>query len=245
MRTVRVAAQGPSAPALSPRQLGQYLPLVHRLARAFQRRSGAELDDLVQVGCIGLLRAAQRYDPGLGFTFEAYASRLIAGELAHFQRDLLHLVRPPRDLVELRPAIRTAIARLTQSQHKEPTAREIACELGLSADKVSEVLALDRRLKPVSLDAMLPGAPDEKALELADPHIPALCLEERILLQEALDRLRPSFRIVIDLCYFQDLSQQEASRNLGISQAQVSRRLRLALKELRRHVAGKEAPHVG
>lgn len=237
------SATSASKVALTPRQLGQYLPLVRRLARAYQRRSGAELEDLFQVGCIGLLRAFQRYDPGLGFTFEAYASRLISGEIAHFQRDLLHLVRPPRDLLELRPAIRTAVARLTQSQHRDPSAREIARVMGLSPDKVAEVLALEHQMRPLSLDAATSSG--GRPLDLADPGLPALTPEERIVVCQGLERLRPSHREVIDLCYYQDLSQQEASRRLGISQAQVSRRLRLALKELGRYVAGKDATHVG
>lgn len=243
MRSTSVASPGPRIP--TARLCDHYMPLVRRLARAHQRRSGAELDDLVQVGCIGLLRAMQRFDPSLGFTFEAYASRLISGEIAHFQRDLLHLVRPPRDLVELRPAIRTAVARLTQSQQQEPTAREIARVVGLSPDKVREVMALDHQLRSVSLDAEAPGAPEGRLPELADTRFAASSQEERIVVQSGLERLRPSFREVIDLCYFQDLSQQEASRMLGISQAQVSRRLRLALKELRRYIVGKDATHVG
>lgn len=240
MRSIRAAAPHPGP---CRRLLGQYLPLVKRLARAYQRRSGAELDDLIQVGCIGLLRAMQRYDATLGFTFEAYASRLITGEMAHFLRDLMHLVRPPRELVELRPAIRAAKARLTQDQQHEPSARDIAGVVGLSPSKVLEVLALDQQLKPLSLDAEVPGYQD-KAIDLPAPQGTA-GIEELLSLQAGLERLRPLSREVIELCFFQDLSQQEASRRLGISQAQVSRRLRLALKELKQYVAGKDASHVG
>lgn len=228
-----------------PLPVGAYLPLVTRVARVYHRRTGVDLDDLAQVGCIGLLRAVHRYDPSLGFSFEAYASRLIAGEIAHFLRDLVYLIRPPRELVELRPAVRAAMASLAQQPDHEPTEREIARRLGISPEKVREVLALDQGLTPISLDAVPPGSPEATALEVEAPRLSPLSLDERLTLQDGLDRLSPPLREVIDLCYFQDLSQQEASRRLGISQAQVSRRLRLALKELRRHIGGKDATRVG
>lgn len=244
MGSIRLATPAhPSEARPAIRQLGRYLPLVQRLARFYHRRSGAELDDLVQVGCIGLLRALQRYDASLGFSFEAYASRMITGEIAHFLRDLMYLVRPPRDLVELRPAIRAAIARLTQAQQQDPSALDIARVVGLSPDKVKEVLALDHQMKPLSLDAELPGMP-ERAFDLPAPQAPPGYLEERIVLQESMERLGRPYREIIELYFFQDLSQQETSRRLGISPAQVSRRLRVALKELRRLVAGKESSHV-
>jgi RNA polymerase sigma-B factor len=199
-------------------------------------RSGVEYDDLVQVGCLGLMRAIQRFDPSLGRLFEAYASTMIVGEIMHYLRDSATLIRPPRELTELRSTVRAATCRLEQQVQREPSSEEIARMTGLCPAKVEEVVALDRQVRPLSLDAAI-DAEDEASpmrLQLVDQRQKAatLAAEDHIMVSQALARLGPKSREVIELAFFHDLPQQEVGRRTGVSQTQVSRRLRAALKEL-------------
>lgn len=229
----------PSALATSA-MVERHMPLVRRLARTYHQRSGVELDDLVQVASVGLLRAFRRFDPTMGCAFEAYASTVITGEIMHYLRDSVPLVRPPRELVELRSRVKTAAARLKQELQREPAVEEIASETGLCPLKVAEILAMERTTRPLSLDAEYETEDDNAPmrLQLTD-HKYGLFqnqTEDRIMLFQAIAKLKATSREVIDFFFFQDLSQQEIGRLLGISQTQVSRRVRMALRELLSHL---------
>ena len=213
-----------------------HLPLVRRIASAHaERRDGETLEDLCQVGAIGLLRAIDRFDPGFGRPFEAYASACITGEIRHFLRDNGQIVRVPRELQELRPQVIRATARLAQDLHRAPTAAEIAAEIGATADKVAEVLELIEAGGPVSLDDES-GTEPGKALKyhIIDNRYRSfqLAAEDRIMLGQAMARLKDVSREVIEFAFYEDLTQTEIAKNLGISQMQVSRRVRAALGEL-------------
>lgn len=224
------------APLVTSSLVERHMPLVRRLARSYHLRSGVELDDLVQVGSVGLLRAFRRFDPGMGCAFEAYASTVITGEILHYLRDNVPLVRPPRELVELRSRVKTAAARLKQELQREPSCEEIAVETELCPLKVAEIIAMERTTRPLSLDAEY-ESDDESVpirLQLTDHKYGAFQnqTEDRIMITQALAKLKTTSREVIDFFFFQDLSQQEIGRMLGISQTQVSRRVRMALREL-------------
>lgn len=224
-------AAGPSAA-----DVDRYMPLVRRLARRYHQRSGVELDDLVQVASMGLLRAMRRYQPEKGYLFEAFASSTISGEILHYLRDSVPLIRPPRELVELRPAVKSATSKLTQQASREPSCDEIAKETGLCPHKVAEIIELDRVSRPESLDADLEQDDDGSTmrLQLTDQKYRSfqLATEDRIMLMQALIQLKPQALEVIDYFFFQDLSQQSIADRLGISQTQVSRRIRMAVREL-------------
>ncbi len=214
----------------------RHLPLVRRIAFAHSDgRDSEAIDDLCQVGAIGLLHAIDRFDPKLGRPFEAYASACITGEIRHFQRDLGQIVRVPRELQELRPQVIRAAAHLSQSLHRAPSAPEIAAEIGAPTDKVTEVLELIEAGGPVSLDDES-GADPGKALKyhLIDSRYRSfqLAAEDRIMLAQAMARLKDVSREVIEFAFYEDLTQTEIARKLGISQMQVSRRVRVALGEL-------------
>lgn len=212
----------------------RYLKLVRQIARSYETRSADSLDDLIQVGSIGLLNAIDRFDPTLGKSFEAYAGTLVAGEIKHYLRDSIHLVRPPRELVELRSTVRAATSKLSQSVERAPTLDELAVETGLSAKKVEEVLALDHA-HVVSLDDE--GDDDESPrvrYHLVDSKYRSfqLAAEDRIMLAQAMGRLKHVSREVIEFAFYQDLTQTEIAQQLGISQMQVSRRIKTATHEL-------------
>ena len=235
-----ITTQAPAAKAsdfpILAEQVRRHLPLVTRLARRHHHRSGVELDDLIQVGSIGLLRAIQRFDPSMGHLFEAYASATINGEIRHYLRDQVPLVRPPRELSELVPSVKSATAQLKQQEHREPSCEEIARLTGLHSGKVAEVMALEASFRAVSLDAELESDEESQPMrwQLTDQKYRAfqLATDDRIMLFQALAKLKSTSREVIEGFFFQDLSQQEIGRHLGISQTQVSRRIRTALREL-------------
>lgn len=222
-------------PGLREEIVRRYLKLVRQIARSYEARSADSLDDLIQVGSIGLLNAIDRFDPSVGRNFEAYAGTLVTGEIKHYLRDSIHLVRPPRELVELRSTVRAATSKLSQSVERTPTVDELALETGLPAKKVEEVLALDQA-QVVSLDDERDddGETPRARYHLIDGKYRSfqLAAEDRIMLMQAMGRLKDVSREVIEFAFYQDLTQTEIAQRLGISQMQVSRRIKAATQEL-------------
>lgn len=219
---------------LRERIVRQTMKLIRPIAQGFRDRLPGGLEDLEQVGAIGLLNAIERFDPSLGRSFSAYAGSLITGEMRHYLRDHSHLVRPPRDLFELRAKVFTARARLEQNLGRDPSASELARAIDLDVSKVIEVLALEAGTRPLSLD-MLSDEEDGRArAQLVDTRYRSfqLAAEDRMMLAAAIGKLRHVSREVIEFAFFHDLTQTEIAQRLGISQMQVSRRLKSATHEL-------------
>jgi RNA polymerase sigma-B factor len=212
----------------------RYIPLVRPIAQHFAHNRPDLYDDLLQVGSIGLLRALERFDDSLGKPFEAYANTLIAGEMRHYLRDHVPLVRPPRELVELRGRVLAAQSQLSQGTELPASAEAIAAALDVPATKVAEVLALEENFAPASLDTELETDGGAWRYQLIDNRYSSfqLVAEDRMMLDVALGKLRAVSREVIEFAFYDDLTQTEIAKKLGISQMQVSRRLRAATGEL-------------
>lgn len=219
---------------LRDRIVRQSLRLVRQIARGFQDRAPGGGEDLEQVGAIGLLNAIERFDPKLGHSFNAYASALITGEIRHYLRDHGHLIRPPRDLFELRSKVLASSTRLEQSLGREPTAEELARSLGLELPKVLDVMALEAGTRPLSLDMVAGEEARGERYLLIDNRYRSfqLAAEDRLMLAAAVSKLRDVSREVIEFAFYQDLTQTEIAQRLGISQMQVSRRIKTAIQEL-------------
>lgn len=208
--------------------------LVKPIAQHFSHSKADLYDDLLQVGSIGLLRAIERFDPGHGKPFEAYANTLIAGEMRHYLRDHVPLVRPPRELVEMRNRVLQAQALLAQRTEGPVPAAEIAELADVPLGKVEEVLALEENFATASLDQETETEGGAMRYQLVDNRYVSfeLAAEDRMMLDAALGRLRTVSREVIEFTFYDDLTQTEIAKKLGISQMQVSRRLRAATGEL-------------
>lgn len=219
---------------LRDRIVRQSLKLVRQIAHGFRDRVQGGVEDLEQVGAIGLLNAIERFDPALGRPFEPYAGTLITGEMRHYLRDHGHVVRPPRDLFELRAKVYTALSRLEQELGRDPTAQELADSLELEVSKVLEVLALEAGTRPLSLDFLEDDDEGRSRTQLVDNRYRSfqLAAEDRMMLTAAIGKLRHVSREVIEFAFYQDLTQTEIAQRLGISQMQVSRRLKTATQEL-------------
>jgi len=220
----------------------QYAGLVERVARRF---TGLEpLDDLIQVGYIGLLNALSKFDQGAGVRFNTYATYLVAGEIKHYLRDRSQTIRQPAWLQELRQKINKAQMVLQGSLGRVPTNREIAEMVGVSESSVEEVFAANELLKVGSLDATIQGdedgATEAERLDAADFCPEQLGVEDRLLLEHAMRELRELERQVLILFHFESLNQTEIAARLNISCNYVSHILRQSLLKLRKVLTSEE-----
>jgi len=224
-------------PALRDEIIQASLSLVKRIAYGLARRSTDPVEDLIQVGSIGLIKAVDQFKPDAGAKFQTYATHLITGEIRHYLRDKTAMIRAPRELQELSFRINRLVQNLTSRLGREPLDVEIAHELQVSVSRVNEAYEVDRRRTLISLDQALSNdAGSEQSLidTLVDGRYQTnqMAKEERLMLAEAIKQLKDGLREVVQLTFYEDLSQTEVAKRLGISQMQVSRRLRAATAEL-------------
>ncbi len=210
------------------------MPLVKKIACSLARRSTDPVDDLIQVGSLGLIKAIEFYNPEISTKFKTYASYLITGEIRHYLRDKASMIKAPREIQELAFRINNYIKQLIETSGDEPTTEEVAKAMDVSVQKVNIAIEVDRRKSTISLDQTL-GSTDDDNMSLADK-IPAgdyqeflNSYEEKIMLSKAIEKLPPELKSVIELNYYEDLNQRQIAEKLNISQMQVSRRLKKAL----------------
>jgi RNA polymerase sigma-B factor len=213
-----------------------HLPLVQFLARRFRDR-GEPLDDLVQVGTIGLIKAVDRFDPERGVEFSTYATPTIVGEIKRHFRDKGWAIRVPRRLQELRISLGQATAELSQKSGRAPTVAELAVHLDISADEVIEGLEGAQAYSTTSLDAHAGGDDGDDTPSLADrlggEDLDLEAVEYRESLKPLLAALPSRERRILALRFFHGMTQSEIAAEVGISQMHVSRLLAKSLATLR------------
>jgi RNA polymerase sigma-B factor len=216
------------------RLITQYLPLVRRLARQYTGR-GEPLEDLVQVGSIGLINSIDRFEVDRGVDLTAYAIPSIVGEIKRHLRDRAWPIRVPRRLQELSVSIRAYASELAAELERPATVAEIARGAGVREDDVVEALACGRSRQPVSLSETNgngDGALDcngavEGGYEAG---------EDRATLARGFRVLDERERRLLHLAFFGSMSQSQIAREVGISQIHVSRLTRRALEKLRAEI---------
>jgi RNA polymerase sigma-B factor len=227
-------------PELKAELSERFLPLARSLALRY-RGTSEQLDDLFQVASLGLVKALDGFDPARGENFVAYAAPTILGELRRHFRDRVSDVRIPRGLQERAMAVSGAIRELSEEGGKTPTVSAIASRLELSEDEVSEALQADEARHTLSLDAPAGRAdPDTASLgESVGEGEPGYeRVEAKLAAAEA--PLDERERTVLMLRFEADLTQYEIGRRVGVSQMQVSRIMRKALRKLLAAVQGGE-----
>jgi len=216
-----------------------HLPLVEYLAKRFKDR-GEPLDDLIQVGSVGLLKAIDRFDLGREVEFSTYATPTIVGELKRYFRDKGWAVRVPRRLQELSLRLNKIIAQLTQDLGRSPTVAEIAKNAGVSEEEVLEALESGQAYSTTSLDA--PSGDDEDAPNRADrigeEDFRLDNLEYFASLAPLIEQLPERERTILYLRFFKGMTQSRIAENVGISQMHVSRLLNRILEFLRQGMEG-------
>ena len=211
-----------------------HMNLVRFLANKFKNR-GEPLDDLIQVGYLGLLKAIDRFDPSRGLEFTTYAAPTIMGEIKRHFRDKGWSVRVPRRLQELSAKVNQATDVLTTELQRSPKIEEIAEYLDASVDEVLEAMESSSAYSSVPLEGTgnndnddAPSVLDRYATEDSALNF----TDDRLIIEEALKGFSPREREVIDLRFLQGMTQIEIAEQLGISQVQVSRLLRRTLKKI-------------
>ncbi|GGX83756.1 RNA polymerase sigma factor SigF [Streptomyces anandii] len=210
-----------------------HLPLVEHLARRFRNR-GEPLDDLTQVATIGLIKSVDRFDPDRGVEFSTYATPTVVGEIKRHFRDKGWAVRVPRRLQELRLALTTATAELSQLHGRSPTVHELAEKLAISEEEVLEGLESANAYSTLSLD--VPDTDDESpavadTLGAEDEALEGV--EYRESLKPLLEDLPPREKRILLLRFFGNMTQSQIAQEVGISQMHVSRLLARTLAQLR------------
>lgn len=216
-----------------------YHDFVYFLARKFQNR-GEPLDDIVQVGYLGLIKAIERFDPDLGYEFTTFATLTVAGEIKRHFRDKGTAIRFPRRLQELHQSVVRVNEQMKNELGREPTVSELAERLGVTPDDVTEAMEIGPAYMPLSLDQPIATGDGQESRAVSeqigdvDPELSRV--EMRDVLNRAMVHLTPRERAIMAMRFYEQMSQSEIARRLGISQMHVSRLQRAALEQLRKHV---------
>lgn len=234
----------PRRGALRDELITIHLPLVQHLARRYRDR-GEPVEDLVQVGTVGLIKAIDGFDPGRGLELSTYATPTILGEIKRHFRDRTWAVRVPRRLQELQSQVTRRADELTVTLQRSPTVRELAASLDVSEADVLDALEARQAYVTQSIDA---SAEDEGA----SPTVGSLGalgalgaldsrfdeIDDREALRPLLAALPEREREILQMRFVQNMSQSQIGEKLGISQMHVSRLLSRTLLQLRDGLAG-------
>jgi RNA polymerase sigma-B factor len=209
----------------------EMLPLARALAGRYAGR-GEPMDDLVQVACVGIMKAIEGFDLDRDVRFSSYATPTVLGEIKRHFRDKTWAMRVPRGMQELQIELAKARDKLTTELGRSPTVQELADEVEQPFEEVLITIQSQEARRTRSLDE--PTGEDvtlADSIGARDPEIGRA--EMRVLLDDAFDVLSERDREVLRLRFAQDLTQTEISKMVGVSQMQVSRIIRQALRTLR------------
>lgn len=231
-RTRQLFAQLNEDPSARDELVHLHMPLVEYLARKFRGR-GEPLDDLIQVGGIGLLKAIAGFDPDRGIEFSTYATPTVLGEIKRYFRDHGWAIRVPRRLQELGLSISKAVPVMSQELGRAPTIPEIAKRLNTSGEEILDAVGASRAYSPASLDA--PAGDDGKALisQQGSEDESIELFEAWSSVKNLLEKLPRREREVLHMRFVAGKTQTEIARDLDISQMHVSRLLAKTLAFLR------------
>lgn len=211
------------------------LRLVLSVIQRFSRRS-EEVDDLFQVGCIGLLKAIDNFDFKYQVKFSTYAVPMIIGEMRRYLRDN-HPLRVSRSLRDLAYKALAAKNDLVIKQGREPTIDEIAAAIEVPSENVA--FAMDAIQDPVSMFEPVYNESGDSIFvmdQISDKSMDNEKWVEDLSLRQGMDKLNPREKMILYMRFFKGKTQVEVANEIGISQAQVSRLEKTALKNMRRHI---------
>jgi RNA polymerase sigma-B factor len=213
----------------------RFLPLARQLANRY-RHAGEPYEDLVQVACLGLIKAIDRYEPERGSGFTKYAVPTMLGELKRHFRDKGWSVHVPRATQELVLKVSEALGTLPAKLGRSPRPRDIADAVGVPVEEVLEAMEAATAYEAASLDAPRPGGEDDEgwtfgdSIAQEDPRYELVEIEET--LRGTLEALPDRDRMILHLRFERDLTQAEIAEQVGVSQMHVSRLLRRSLDRL-------------
>ena len=228
-----VRAGGSGAAAARDALVLQFRPLVQKQARQFFT-SAVPLEDLVQEGFLGLMHGIDQYDPSRGVKLITYATHHIDGHLRHFLRDRTQIIKEPAWLQEMAQKVRRETETLTQELGREPSDAEVAASLGLGEPEVARIRSTRSIFAVQSLDEAQESG--SSRVQVAESNAQAarneLPIEDKVVLEHALTRLKEIEQKVLYSFYYEDHSQTDIARALGVSNNYVSHILKNSARKL-------------
>ena len=217
------------------------LPVIKRIANTIARRATDPVDDLVQAGAIGLLKAIDTYECGLNKSFRIYAGYFIIGEMKHYLRDKLNTIRVPRYIQELTYRINNFTKELTLEELNELTNDDVADALKVSKREVDRAIQIDRRGFTLSLEEMYMAENDSLGYEelfAKDNYGEAREMEDyKIILKDVIEKLPEEYRELIELYYYKDMNKKEIAELKNLTKMQITRKFKKAFTMLYKMIA--------
>lgn len=219
----------------------QMYPVVKNIAKTIARRSYDPIEDLVQAGFIGLLKAIDRYDKEKNDNFRVYAGYLIIGEMKHYLRDKLNTIRVPRHIQELSIRINNFTKSLTLEEVQSLTSDEVAMALDVTPQAVDFAILAERRRSTISLEEAFStdsgNLSYEEVLSDKDYAEKSDYEDARIIFEDVIEKLPPEEKVLIDMYYKQDMTQKEIAKAMLLTQMGVSRKMKQAFEMIASLVA--------
>lgn len=219
--------------------------LVRKEVHHWQNQCNESYDDLLQVGCIGLIRAIERFDVSRANSFSSFAIPYIRGEIQHYLRDKSPSVRIPRQWLIMQKQAGDLEQVYLRDQGRKPTDSEIASALHISVDEWREIKLAGQNRLPLSLDT--PVVDENDCLTCLGDVVPdakyrsfQLAQEDQIRLQQGLAKLEEQTRKILEFVFLYDLTQKQTAEKLGLSTVTVSRRVKKGLDALRHIMIGND-----
>jgi RNA polymerase sigma-B factor len=216
----------------------RFMPLAHAVARRY-RRSGEPLEDLVQVACVALVKAIDRFDPDRGTSFSTFAVPTIMGEIKRYFRDFGWAAHVPRGMQEEALEVDRAISHLQHELGRSPSVKEIAEHTGREQEEVLDAMEARAAHQYISLDESAPGDEDgdgARVNRISSTEEGYELIEYSASIAPAWKELGEREQRLLHMRFFEELTQAEIAERIGVSQMQVSRLLRSTLERLRRTV---------
>ena len=209
------------------------LVLVRRIASSISPQNAPQYEDLLQVGALGLIKAINAYEPERNTRFSTYATYFIKGEIRHYIRDKADLIKTPRKVQELLFKIYSVRKELMEGGNSEPSIEQISEYMEIPVKKIREVVNIEQYKSLLSLDQSYVTDSDDVSLIDKIPSTKSRedinSSENRVMLQAAIEKLPEELKDILKMNFYEDMSQREISEKLGISQMQVSRKIKKAL----------------
>ncbi|PIQ26263.1 hypothetical protein COW36_15270 [bacterium (Candidatus Blackallbacteria) CG17_big_fil_post_rev_8_21_14_2_50_48_46] len=231
-------SQATGTPTTPDEAVSSYGYLVQRIAHSLARRTHDPVEDLIQVGMIGLLEAHKRYDPTQPASYKTYATHFITGHIRHYLRDRQQLLKGPRALQELAYRLSNIEKQLQQELNREPSLLEIAERLDVPIESAEEARTFERRSRMVWLDQESQDENQERRSLLdslsSDDGSQQSKMDTRLYILEGISQLEELDQQLLRLRYFEDLTQAIIAEQMDMSQMEVCRKLKQAEKRLRK-----------
>ena len=212
-----------------------HIGFARHIAGRYKNR-GVTQEDLHQIALLGLVKSVDRYDPANGAAFTSFAGRTIEGEIKHYFRDATWAVRVPRSAKELHLAVRRANDELSSTLGRSPSVNEVAEHLEIERDQVIQALGTAAAFNTAPLEVSAPGddaGSADRSARLATIDDDLEGTPDRIMARRLIDTLPEREREIVQLRFFEQLTQEQIAERVGVSQMHVSRLLRQSLASMR------------